>query len=176
MKYNLEDLFWHVLSIIDNPKREGLLNTPKRVEKFWNEFLNPEEFKFTTFENDGQDDMVIVKDIPFYSICEHHLVPFFGVGHIAYVPCDKIVGISKLPRVLEMFSRRLQNQERIMNQVSEFIMKELQPMGVAVVLNARHLCMEMRGVKKAASTTTSCLTGCFKVDINCRQEFLNLIK
>lgn len=161
----------------EDPTREGLKETPARFMKFYNEFLSPPEFKFTTFENDGSDEMIIVKDIPFYSICEHHLAPFFGTAHVAYIPKERIVGLSKLPRTVEMFARRLQNQERITKQVADLIMKELNPKGVAVVLNARHMCMEMRGVRKTGcSTTTSTMLGVFKEDMNCRQEFLNLIK
>ncbi len=155
--------------------REGVKETPRRFISFMQEFLNPPEFKFTTFEKDS-DEMVIVRHIPFYSLCEHHMAPFFGVGHIAYIPSDKIVGISKLPRTLDMFSRRLQNQERITKQVAEYVQEQLKPKGVAVVLKARHMCMEMRGVEKPGSETiTSCMIGAFKDELNTRQEFLNLI-
>lgn len=157
--------------------REGLIDTPKRYVKFMQQFLKQEPFNFTTFENEGRNDMVIVKDIPFYSLCEHHLAPFFGVGHIAYIPNDKIVGISKLPRTLDMFARKFQNQERITTQVADFIEYHLKPKGIAVVLSARHMCMEMRGIQKTgANTITSAMLGVFKDDVNARQEFLNLIK
>lgn len=160
-----------------NTSREGLIDTPKRYIKFLKQFTNPEPFEFTTFENEDNDEMVIVKDIPFYSLCEHHLAPFFGVGHIAYIPTKRIVGLSKIPRTLDMFARQPQNQERITKQVAEFLMEKLSPKGVAVVLQARHLCVEMRGVEKpGAITVTSSMTGCFKTEINTRQEFLNLIK
>jgi GTP cyclohydrolase I len=160
----------------ENIYREGLVQTPDRYIKFLRQFLNPEKFNFTTFEADT-DEMVIVKNIPFYSLCEHHLAPFFGVGHIGYIPGDRIVGLSKIPRVLDMFARRLQNQERITKQVSEYLMEHLKPKGVAVILQARHLCMEMRGVEKpGAETTTSAMVGRFKENVNTRQEFLNLIK
>jgi GTP cyclohydrolase I len=160
------------------PLREGLKETPKRYIKFLEQFLNPPEFKFTTFQNEGCDEMVVVKDIAFYSLCEHHLAPFFGTAAIAYIPNDGlIVGLSKLPRVLLKFASRLQNQERISTQVAEFINEHLQPKGVAVVLTARHMCMEMRGVKAAgAVTTTSAMLGCFKDDDKCRNEFLQHIK
>jgi GTP cyclohydrolase I len=146
--------------------------------KFLDEFLNPPAFNFTTFCNEEpNDEMVIVNNISFYSLCEHHLAPFFGVGHIAYIPIDRIVGLSKIPRVLDMFSRRFQNQERITQQVANYLTENLNPKGVAVVLQARHLCVEMRGIKKpGAMTTTSAMTGVFKTQINTRQEFLNLIK
>ena len=158
--------------------REGLLETPRRYVKFMQQFTNPEPFNFTTFTNEeGNDEMIIVKDIPFYSLCEHHLAPFFGVGHIAYLPGDKIVGLSKIPRTLDKFARQPQNQERITQQVSKYLMEQLQPRGVAVVLYARHLCVEMRGVEKPGTMTiTSSMTGRFKTEVNTRQEFLNLIK
>jgi GTP cyclohydrolase I len=161
----------------EDVEREGLTGTPDRYIKFLEEFLSPKEFNFTTFENDGCNEMIVVKDMPFYSLCEHHMVPFFGTAAIAYIPSTKIVGLSKLPRVLDMFSRRLQNQERITTQVANFIQESLSCRGVAVVLNARHMCMEMRGIKShGANTTTSAMRGVFETDFNCRQEFLNLIK
>ena len=121
--------------------------------------------------------MIVQTNIPFHSLCEHHIAPFFGEGHIAYIPNERIVGLSKLARTLETYSRRLQNQERITTQVAEFLWKELQPKGVAVVLTAKHMCMEMRGVKKHdTNTTTSKMMGSFKEDYKARTEFLNLIK
>lgn len=173
-----QQLIEGVLKVLgEDVNREGLKDTPKRYIKFLDEFLNPPEFKLTTFESEGMDEMVVVKDIPFYSLCEHHLAPFFGTGAIAYIPNGRIVGLSKLPRVLDQVSRRLQNQERITKSVADILNESLNPKGVAVVLNARHMCMEMRGIKAfGASTTTSSMTGVFKTDINCRQEFLNFIK
>jgi len=167
--------------IIDNlgedSLREGLYQTPKRYINFLNEFLRQEEFSFTVFENEGHDEMVLVKNIQFYSLCEHHLAPFFGVGTIAYIPNDKIVGISKIPRVLKMYCSRLQNQERIGTQVAAYLMERLNPKGVAVLLTARHMCMEMRGIQAmGAETVTSTMVGCFKNDIKCRNEFLMLAK
>ena len=121
--------------------------------------------------------MIVQKDIPFHSLCEHHIAPFFGVGHIAYIPNKKIVGLSKLARTLETYSRRLQNQERITTQVAEFLWNELEPKGVAISLTAKHMCMEMRGVKKHnTSTTTNKLLGFFKDDPDARNEFLNSIR
>lgn len=178
-KFSAQNSIVNILRYIkQDPDREGLQDTPKRYIKFLDEFLNPPSFNFTTFESDGTDEMVIVKDIPFYSLCEHHLAPFFGTAAIAYIPNGRIVGISKLPRVLDMFSRKLQNQERITQQTATFILESgLKPKGVAVVLNARHMCMEMRGIKAmGASTSTSAMLGVFKEDMNCRQEFLKLIK
>lgn len=137
-----------LLCMGEDTRREGLIDTPKRYVKFLKQFTNPEKFNFTTFENEGNDEMIIVKDIPFYSLCEHHLAPFFGTGHIAYIPGERIVGLSKIPRVLDLYARKPQNQERITQQVATYLMDQLKPKGVAVVLNARHLCVEMRGVEK----------------------------
>jgi len=161
----------------EDVNREGLKETPKRFVKFFDEFLNPPKWNCTTFDSEGYDEMIVQSNIPFHSLCEHHIAPFFGEGFIAYIPNKKIVGLSKLARCLESFSRKLQNQERITNEVAEFLQKELNPLGIAVVLRAKHMCMEMRGVKKHDTyTTTSKMMGVFKDDINARQEFLNLIK
>jgi GTP cyclohydrolase I len=161
----------------ENVDREGLKDTPKRYIKFLQEFLNPQKFEMTSFNSEGMNEMVIVKDIQFYSLCEHHLAPFFGIASIAYIPNGRIVGISKLPRLVDHYSRRLQNQERITSQVAEHLMDATNAIGVAVVLNARHMCMEMRGIKASgANTTTSKMLGVFSTDVNARQEFLNLIK
>ena len=161
----------------EDVKREGLIDTPKRYVKFLKEFCTPEKFNFTTFQNEGSDRMIIVKDIPFFSLCEHHLAPFFGTASIAYIPNDKIVGLSKIPRTLDLFARKPQNQERIGKQVADYLMKQLNPKGVAVVIEARHLCVEMRGVEKHnVQTITSEMKGVFMDDLNCRQEFLQLIK
>lgn len=165
-------------SIGQDVTREGLIDTPKRYVKFLKEFCTPEPFNMTTFQNEGStNEMIIVSNVPFFSLCEHHLAPFFGTAAIAYIPNDKIVGLSKLPRTLDMFSRRPQNQERITQQVADYLMEQLQPKGVAVVIKARHLCVEMRGVKKHDTyTTTSSMKGVFYDELNTRQEFLNLIK
>jgi GTP cyclohydrolase I len=166
-----------VLQYFDDPAREGLVQTPKRYISFLKEFLTPQEFNFTAFNSEGMDEMILQTNIPFYSLCEHHMVPFFGVAHVAYVPSGKIVGLSKLARTVDFYSHALQNQERITQQVAQRIEKELQPLGVGVVITAKHLCMEMRGVKKHDTwTTTSKMTGVFKTDLNCRQEFLRLIR
>jgi GTP cyclohydrolase IA len=166
-----------LLAGFDDPTREGLVDTPRRYVRFLEEFLNPPEFSFTTFESEGYDQMIIQTDIPFYSLCEHHLAPFFGVGHIAYIPKERIVGLSKLARTLDKFARRFQNQERITKQVAEFLEQQLEPVGVAVCLKAQHLCMAMRGVKKHDTwTITSELTGCFREDAASRAEFLALTR
>ena len=164
-------------AIGEDPNREGLKETPKRYLKFMDEFLSPPEFNFTAFDAEGMDEMITQTDIPFYSLCEHHIAPFFGVGHIAYIPNGKIVGLSKLARTLETYSARLQNQERITQQVADRLMNELNPLGVAVVLKAQHLCMAMRGVKKHdVYTTTSKMVGIFKEDDMPRHEFMSMIQ
>lgn len=164
---------------IDINQRTGMKDTPKRFVKFFNEFLNPEPFNMTTFDSEGYPGMVISKDIPFFSLCEHHMVPFFGTAVIAYIPGDdnKIIGISKLPRTLDKFARSLQNQERITEQIANYLVEKLKPKGVMVILQARHLCQEMRGVKKPGTNTiTSVVKGVFSDDERARNEVVNLIK
>jgi GTP cyclohydrolase I len=181
MEGNLEKIADHVKSILtllgEDTQREGLQNTPLRYAKALTEIVNPKPFEFTTFDSEGTDEMVIVTGIPFYSLCEHHLLPFYGVGHIAYIPTDKIIGLSKLPRTLDLYASGFQNQERITKQVALRLQTELNPKGVAVTLQATHLCMCMRGVKKHdTQTTTSKMLGVFKENSNCRNEYLNLIR
>lgn len=171
---------WHIKQVLiglgQDVEREGLQQTPSRYIKFLREFLQPSPFTFTTFENEGTDEMIIVENIPFFSLCEHHIVPFYGTASVAYIPNDRIVGLSKIPRCVDYFSNRLQNQERITSQIAFKLEEELRPKGVAVVLKAQHLCMHMRGVKKHDTwTKTSKLTGVFKEDSKCRAEFLQLI-
>ena len=180
MEYTLNSPEWHFKQILtslgENVEREGLNETPKRYIKFMREFLEPKEFNFTCFDAEGTDEMIIQTNIPFYSLCEHHTAPFFGVANIAYIPNGKIVGLSKLARTVDLYANRFQNQERITTQIAERIQKELNPVGVAVTLKAQHLCMCMRGVKKHDTwTTTSKMIGVFKTDINARNEFLSLI-
>ena len=172
---DVQDHMARVIQSFDDINREGLQETPERYIKFLSEFLSPPEWNCTTFDAEGYDNMIVQTNIPFYSLCEHHLAPFFGHGHIAYIPNKRIVGLSKLARTLETFSRRFQNQERITNQVCDFLMNELDPLGVAVVLEAEHLCMAMRGVKKPnTKTRTSKLTGIFEKQAETRAEFLAL--
>jgi GTP cyclohydrolase I len=160
----------------ENTNREGLLDTPKRYIKFLKEFLEPKEFNFTSFNSEGADEMIVQTNIPFYSLCEHHIAPFFGVANVAYIPSEKIVGLSKLARTVDLYANRLQNQERVTTQIAERIQKELNPLGVAVNLKAQHLCMNMRGVKKHNTwTTTSKMLGLFKEDGEARNEFFNII-
>jgi len=165
-----------VIANFDNTEREGLKETPVRYIKFLKEFLNPEPFKFTTFDAEGIQTMILQTNIPFYSLCEHHLAPFFGVAAVAYIPDDKIVGLSKLARCVDLYARRFQNQERITKQIADRLMSELNPQGVAVSITAQHLCMAMRGIKKHnTNTTTTELTGLFKENTSVRAEFLNAI-
>ena len=171
---------WHFQQILksfgEDVTREGLKETPKRYIKFMKEFLEPKEFNFTCFDAEGSDEMILQTNIPFYSLCEHHTAPFFGIANIAYIPKDKIVGLSKLARTVDLYANRFQNQERITTQIAERIQKELNPLGVAVTLKAQHLCMCMRGVKKHDTwTQTSKMIGVFKSDDKCRNEFLKLI-
>ena len=180
MEYPINSAEWHFQELLkhlgEDTSREGLAETPKRYIKFMKEFLQPKEFNFTCFDAEGTDEMILQTNIPFYSLCEHHIAPFFGIAHVAYIPSEKIVGLSKLARTVDLYANRLQNQERITNQIAERIYKELDPVGVAVVLKAQHLCMNMRGVKKHDTwTTTSKLLGAFKTDDSARNEFMNLI-
>ena len=166
----------------EDPMRDGLTHTPERVERSLKFLTSGYESDVKTVLNGALFDvdyseMVIVKDIDFYSLCEHHLLPFFGKCHVAYVPRDKVIGLSKIPRLVEMFSRRLQVQERLTNQIADTIRVTLKPLGVAVVLEATHLCMSMRGVQKQNSTAvTSAMLGVLRDDARTRMEFLELIR
>ncbi|MGZ4169480.1 MAG: GTP cyclohydrolase I FolE [Solirubrobacteraceae bacterium] len=155
---------------------EGLRETPRRVATAYAELLTPEPFSLTTFPNDeGYDELVVVRDIPFQSLCMHHLLPFHGVAHVAYLPAERIIGLSKLARIVEHYSRDLQVQERLTKQVAACIQEPLEPKGVGVVLEAEHLCMSLRGVQKAgARTVTSALHGLVRDDPRTREEFLSL--
>ena len=181
MEYLINSAEWHFKQVLkalnEDIDREGLKQTPKRYINFMREFLKTKEFEFTTFDAEGADEMIIQTNIPFYSLCEHHIAPFFGVANVAYIPSDKIVGLSKLARCVDLYANKLQNQERVTTQIAERLMEELNPLGVAVTLKAQHLCMCMRGVKKHDTwTTTSKMIGIFKNDLNARNEFLSLIK
>ena len=166
----------------EDPMRDGLARTPERVERSLKFLTSGYESDVKTVLNGALFDvdyseMVIVKDIDFYSLCEHHLLPFFGKCHVAYVPRGKVIGLSKIPRLVEVFSRRLQVQERLTNQIAETIRVTLKPLGVAVVLEATHLCMSMRGVQKQNSTAvTSAMLGVLRDDARTRMEFLELIR
>lgn len=174
----------HVKKIIENlgedPSREGLLDTPRRVikshETLFSGYGKKPEDVLTVFDGEDYDEMIVVKDIEFYSTCEHHMLPFFGRAHIGYLPNDKIIGLSKLPRLVEIFSRRLQNQERMTSQIAKALDDLLKPKGVGIVVEAKHFCMMARGVSKQNSkVSTSAVLGQFKKDLNTRSEFLQLI-
>jgi GTP cyclohydrolase IA len=166
----------------EDPAREGLLNTPKRVEKALRFLTSGYTADVNTVLNNAlftvdYNEMVIVKDIDFYSLCEHHLLPFFGRCHIAYIPKGRVIGLSKIPRLVEVFARRLQIQERMTSQIAETIREKIDPLGVGVVIEATHLCMAMRGVEKQNSfAITSAMLGGFQHDARTRIEFLELIK
>lgn len=165
----------------EDPSREGLIDTPKRVRKAW-EFMtsgykeDPLKIIQKALFTSSNDEMVVVKDIEFYSHCEHHMLPIIGKVHVAYIPNGKVVGLSKIPRVVDVFARRLQIQEQLTEQIADAINEAINPLGVAVVVDARHMCMEMRGVQKISSTTvTSALRGIFKKEKKTKDEFLSII-
>jgi len=166
----------------EDPDREGLKNTPRRVEKAMTFLTSGYQADVDAIINDAlftvdYNEMVIVKDIDFYSLCEHHLLPFFGKCHVAYIPKGKVLGLSKIPRLVDVFSRRLQLQERMTNQIAETLRDKVQPMGVAVVCEGTHLCMSMRGVEKQNSfAVTSAMHGIFRDNARTRMEFLELIR
>jgi GTP cyclohydrolase I len=171
-----------LVAIGEDPKREGLLRTPKRVAAAY-QFLTrgyQEDIREVLNEavfSERYSEMVIVKDIDFYSMCEHHMLPFFGKAHVAYIPNGKILGLSKIPRIVDVFSRRLQVQERLTQQIAETLFEALNPLGVGVVMEARHMCMMMRGVEKQNSVaTSSAMLGLFRDDQKTRSEFLHLIE
>jgi len=166
----------------EDPDREGLGRTPARVHKAF-EYLtrgyqqDPDALLKGALFTVNYDEMVIVKDVEMFSLCEHHMLPFFGKVHVAYIPDGKVIGLSKIPRLIEIFSRRLQIQERFTTQIAESIQKAIQPLGVGVVVEARHLCMMMRGVEKQhSSAVTSSMLGCFRDEQETRTEFLSLIR
>ena len=166
----------------EDPTREGLLDTPKRIEKALTFLTSGYRADIDAVVNNAlftvdYNEMVIVKDIDFYSLCEHHLLPFFGKCHVAYIPNGKVIGLSKIPRIVDIFARRLQVQERLTNQIANTINDKIKPLGVAVVTEAAHLCMSMRGVEKQNSVAvTSAMLGGFRTDARTRTEFLELIK
>jgi len=179
----MQDIIRRLLAELgENPAREGLLDTPKRVEKALKFLTSGYTADLDAVLNNAlftvdYNEMVIVKDIDFYSLCEHHLLPFFGKCHIAYIPQGRVIGLSKIPRLVEVFARRLQIQERMTSEIADTIKEKIDPMGVAVVIEATHLCMAMRGVEKQNSfAITSAMLGVFHADARTRMEFLELIR
>jgi GTP cyclohydrolase I len=179
----MQDLVRRLLAELgEDPDREGLVRTPKRVEKALRFLTSGYSANIDEVLNDAlftvdYSEMVIVKDIDFYSLCEHHLLPFFGKCHIAYIPSNRVIGLSKIPRLVDVFSRRLQIQERLTNQIADTIREKIAPLGVAVVVEATHLCMSMRGVEKQNSfAVTSAMHGIFRDNARTRMEFLELIR
>lgn len=171
-----------LIAVGENPDREGLLETPKRVANMYEEIFaglteDPKQH-IKLFNEQSNDEMVIVKDIPFYSMCEHHLLPFFGKAHIGYIPSDnKIIGLSKLARIVDNFAKKPQVQERLTSDIADFLNDNLQPKGVAVIMEAEHMCMTMRGARAAGSKTqTSALRGIMRTDAKTRTEVLSLLK
>ena len=185
MRYNapMQELITRLLAELgEDPSREGLRDTPKRVEKSLRFLTSGYQADLDEVINNAlfsvdYSEMVIVKDIDFYSLCEHHLLPFFGKCHIAYIPREKVIGLSKIPRLVDVFARRLQVQERLTHQVAQVIEEKIAPLGVAVVMEGTHLCMSMRGVEKQNSfAVTSAMLGAFRENARTRMEFLELIK
>ena len=170
-----------LLAIGEDPEREGLKRTPFRIANMYEELFSgyntdPEKVVNGALFNVEYDEMVVVRDIEFYSLCEHHMLPFMGRAHIAYIPNGKVIGLSKIPRIVEIFARRLQVQERMTRQIADFIRDLLKPQGVAVVVEGLHMCMMMRGIKKqSARMTTSAMHGAFRANLATRQEFLDNI-
>lgn len=170
-----------IQAVGEDPEREGLINTPDRVSRMYAELLSgygadPEKIVNGALFNVDYDEMVLVRDIEFYSLCEHHMLPFLGRAHVAYLPKGKVIGLSKIPRIVDMYARRLQVQERMTRQIADLIQQTLEPQGVAVVVEAVHMCSMMRGVKKHdARMTTSAMHGAFRANLATRQEFLDNI-
>jgi len=180
-KNSLEQKMREVLAEIgEDPNREGLLETPKRIVKAWAETLKgydqkPEDFLKVFTSN--EDQMIISRDIEFYSYCEHHFIPFFGHAHVAYLPAGKVIGLSKIARLVDMYARRLQIQEKLTSQVANSLNELLEPKGVAVIIEGQHMCQSMRGIqKKDANMVTSCMLGAFREDAKLRDEFLQVLR
>jgi GTP cyclohydrolase I len=181
--FSTQDLYREILIRIgEDPSRDGLIRTPERMEKSMAFLTRGYTMDITAVLHEAlfdvdYDEMVIVKDVEFFSMCEHHLLPFFGKAHVAYVPNGKVIGLSKIPRLVDVFARRLQVQERLTRQIGEAITEAINPQGVSVILEAQHLCMMMRGVEKQhSSTVTSAMLGVFKTQLQTRNEFLSLVR
>ena len=177
MGRTLKDNIGEFLTLIGEDRdREGLSETPSRVSKAWKELLTSEKFKLTTFDSQGYDEMIISRDIKYYTFCEHHLLPFFGVAHVGYIPNGKIIGLSKLARLVDYYSKRLNTQEYFTDNIASALNATLNPKGIGVIVEGRHLCQEMRGIKIRGSMITSKLKGVFLEDHKVKQEFFKLCK
>lgn len=169
-------------NLVEDPNREGLLDTPRRVAKFWEHMTggyheDPQKVVSNAIYSVEHEDMVVVRDVEVYSLCEHHMLPFFGKCHVGYIPAGKIVGLSKIPRLIDIFARRLQVQERMGHEISQALIEAINPKGVGVIIEAHHLCMKMRGVQKQNSfTVTSSMRNCFRSDLGVRNEFISFVK
>ena len=175
MECKIEENIKELLNLLGEKEREGIEDTPKRVAKAWKELLTPPEFNPTIFDAKGYDQMIIQRDIQYYTFCEHHMLPFFGTASVGYIPDKKIIGISKLARTVEYYSKRLNTQEYYTDNIATFLWKTLKPEGVGVVVTGRHLCQEMRGVKKKGEMITTCLKGILLTDTKAKSEFLRCV-
>ena len=176
MECKIEENIKELLNLLGEKEREGIEDTPKRVAKAWKELLTPPEFNPTIFDAKGYDQMLIQRDIQYYTFCEHHMLPFFGTASVGYIPDKKIIGISKLARTVEYYSKGLNTQEYYTDNIANYIWGILKPVGVGVIVRGRHLCQEMRGVKKKGEMITSSLKGVMMDDPTAREEFLQLCR
>lgn len=170
----MKNSFTEFLKVFDNPEREGLINTPERMVKAYRELLTPIEPNITVFDSNGYDQMIVEKDIEYFTFCEHHLLPFFGKVKIGYIPSKKIIGLSKLPRITEFFSHRLNTQEYFTQNIANYLQERLEPLGIGVLVTGTHLCQRMRGIKKYGEMVTSALKGIFLTQQSVKEEFLGL--
>ena len=175
MECKIEQNIKELLDLLGEQQREGIKDTPKRVAKAWKELLTPPEFNPTIFDANGYDQMILEKGITYYTFCEHHMLPFFGTVDIGYIPDKHIIGISKLPRSVEYFSKMLNTQEYFTNNIAHCLDNLIKPKGVGVIVRGRHLCQEMRGVKKQGEMVTSCLKGLMLDDSSAKSEFLRCV-
>lgn len=173
---DIEEAIERILRRYDDPMRPGVIETPKRAAKALAEMLTPQEFNFTLFDANGYNQMIVEKNVPVFSLCEHHLLPFYGTCSIGYIPRDKIVGISKIARTVDFFARRLNTQEYLTQNIADYIDEKLQPQGVGVVIKAVHLCQVMRGAKARGEMVTSALKGIFLDKDGVKQEFMEFVK
>jgi GTP cyclohydrolase IA len=172
---SIQRSIYNILKVYDNPNREGLIDTPRRVQKMYDELLKSSDPKITVFDSNGYDQLIIDKNINYYSLCEHHIIPFFGTVSIGYLPKDHIIGLSKLSRVVNHFSKRLNTQEYFTQNIADYLQDKLQPLGLGVIVTGRHLCKEMRGVKSNGLMITSAMRGMFLSNHQIKHEFLSLI-